>query len=64
MSTPSSFVIFISISNGGCDELVHHLDTVVGEQPNSLDNHRLDFFFSANITFKRLRSLLLAIPNL
>jgi len=61
MSTSSSFVIFNSVSNGGCDELVHHFDTVVGEQPNSLDSQRLDFFFSANITFKRLRSLLAAI---
>ncbi|MBR1401580.1 MAG: hypothetical protein IJ604_07040 [Prevotella sp.] len=30
-------------------QLVHHLDTVVGEQTNSLDHHRLDLFFSANI---------------
>ena len=51
----------ITINKRGCDEFVHHLDTVVGEQPNSLDSQRLDFFFSANITFKRLRSLLAAI---
>ena len=60
-STSSNLVIFISISNGGCDEFVHHLETVVGEQPNSLDSQRLDFFFSTSITFKRLRSLLAAI---
>jgi hypothetical protein len=40
---------------------VHHLETVEGEQPNSLDSQRLDFFFSTNITFKRFRSLLAAI---
>ena len=60
-SISSSRVIFISISNGGCEELVHHLETVVGAQPNCLESQRLDFFFSANITFRRLRSLLLAI---
>ena len=57
----SNLVIFNSISNGGCEEFVHHLETVVGEQPNSLDSHRLDFFFSTSITFKRLRSLFAAI---
>ena len=60
-SISSSLVIFISISKGGCDELVHHLETVVGAQPNCLESQRLDFFFSASITFRRLRSLLLAI---
>ena len=61
ISTSSNFAVFISISNGGCDELVHHFETVVGAQPNSLDSQRLDFFFSARTTFRRLRSLLLAI---
>ena len=61
ISTSSSFAVFISISNGGCDELVHHFDTVVGAHPSCLDNQRLDFFFSARTTFRRLRSLLLAI---
>ena len=61
ISTSSSFAVFISISNGGCDELVHHFETVVGAHPNSLDSQRLDFFFSARTTFRRLRSLLLAI---
>ena len=41
--------------------MVHHFDTVVGAHPSCLDSQRLDFFFSANITFRRLRSLLLAI---
>ena len=49
------------LSNGGCDELVHHLETVVGAHPNCFDSQRLDFFFSASITFRRFRSLLLAI---
>ena len=61
ISTSSSFAVFISISSGGCDELVHHFETVVGAHPNSLDSQRLVFFFSARITFRRLRSLLLAI---
>ena len=61
MSTSSNFVIFISVSKGGCDELVHHLETVVGAQPNCLESHRLDFFFSARTTFRRLRSLLAVI---
>ena len=61
ISTSSNFAVFISISNGGCDELVHHFETVVGAHPSCLDNQRLDFFFSARITFRRLRSLLLAI---
>ena len=61
ISTSSNFAVFISISNGGCDELVHHFETVVGAHPNSLDSQRLVFFFSARITFRRLRSLLLAI---
>jgi len=61
ISTSSSFAVFISISSGGCDELVHHFETVVGAHPNSLESQRLDFFFSARTTFRRLRSLLLAI---
>ena len=61
MSTLSSLVIFNNVSNGGCDELVHHFETVVGAQPSCLESQRLDFFFSANITFSRLRSLFAAI---
>ena len=60
-STLRSLEVFISISNGGCDELVHHFDTVVGAHPSCLDSQRLDFFFSTSTTFKRLRSLLPAI---
>lgn len=60
-STFSNFVIRKCISNGGCDELAHHFNTVVGAHPNCLDSQRLDFFFSARITFKRLRSLLFDI---
>jgi len=51
----------MSVSNGGCDEFVHHFETVVGAHPNYLDSQRLVFFFSANITFRRLRSLLFVI---
>ena len=61
MSTSSNLVIFISVSKGGYDALVHHLETVVGAQPNCLESHRLDFFFSARTTFRRLRSLLAVI---
>ena len=61
MSTSSNFVIFISVSKGGCDVFVHHLETVVGAQPNCLESHRLDFFFSARTTFRRLRSLFAVI---
>ena len=61
MSTSSNLVIFMSVSKGGCDALVHHLETVVGAQPNCLESHRLDFFFSARTTFRRLRSLFAVI---
>lgn len=61
MSTSSSLVIFNKVSNGGCDELVHHLDTVVGAHPSCLESQRLDFFFSTNITFSLLRSFFAAI---
>ena len=63
-STSSSLAVFISISNGGCDELVHHFDTVVGAHPSCLDSQRLDLFFSTSTTFKRLRSLLAAILHI
>ena len=61
MSTSSSLVIFNNVSNGGCDELVHHFETVVGAQPSCLESQRFDFFFSTNITFSRLRSFFSAI---
>ena len=59
--TSNNFDIFINISNGGCEEFVHHFETVVGAHPSCFDNHRFDFFFSANITLTRFKSLFSAI---
>lgn len=53
----SRLAIFSIDSNDGCEELVHHFETVVGAQPNRSANHLLVFFFSAKITFKRFKSL-------
>ena len=53
----SRLAIFSIDSNDGCEELVHHFETVVGAQPNCSANHLLVFFFSAKITFKRFKSL-------
>lgn len=53
----SRLAIFSIDSNDGCEELVHHFETVVGAQPNCSANHLLVFFFSAKITFKRFKPL-------
>ena len=41
--TPNSLDIFASVSISGCEELVHHLETVEGFTPNASDNHLLGY---------------------
>ena len=50
-STSSSFAILTSKAISGCDELVHHLETVDGFMPNSVASHLLVFCFSATTTY-------------
>ena len=49
--------ILIMASNGGCDVLVHHLETVEGFTFNCSANHLLVFFFSTSTIFKRFKSI-------
>ena len=49
--------ILIMASNGGCDVLVHHLETVEGFTFNCSANHLLVFFFSTSTIFKRFISI-------
>lgn len=44
-STLSSFAILTNKAISGCDELVHHLETVEGLMPNSVASHLLVFCF-------------------
>ena len=37
--TFNSFEIFANVSISGCDEFVHHFETVDGFTPNASDNH-------------------------
>ena len=64
VSHSNNSAILSRVWRSGCEEFVHHFDTVVGEQPNSLDNQRLDFFFSTSSTFRRLSSLFAAISSI
>lgn len=50
---------FRTISKLGCDEFVHHFETVVGLTPNCSHSHLFVFFFSANNIFSRLISRIL-----
>ena len=59
MSASKTFIIFRTISKLGCDEFVHHFETVVGLTPNCSHNHLFVFFFSANNIFSRLISRIL-----
>lgn len=56
MSIFNRSVIFSTVAKSGCDEFVHHFDTVEGFTPNSSANHLLVFFFSTSINFKRFMS--------
>ena len=58
MSMFNNFEILIIVSNGGCDVLVHHFETVEGFTPNCSANHLLVFFFSTSTIFKRLISII------
>ena len=52
----SSFEILANVSMSGCDEFVHHLETVDGLTPSSSDSHLLVFFCSTNTIFRRFTS--------
>ena len=54
--TSNSFEILAKVSMSGCEELVHHLETVDGLTPSSSDNHLLVFFCSTNTNFRRFTS--------
>ena len=58
MSTFNNFDMLIIDSNGGCDVLVHHFETVEGFTFNCSANHLLVFFFSTSTIFKRLISII------
>ena len=61
MPTSSSLEILARVSMSGCDEFVHHLETVEGFTPNSSDSHLLVFFCSTNTNFKRLISCIFSV---
>lgn len=48
----------MTISNGGCEELEHHFDTVEGSLPNCSASHFPVLFFSARILFNRFISFI------
>ena len=52
----NSFEILAKVSISGCEELVHHLETVDGLTPSFSDSHLLVFFCSTNTNFRRLTS--------
>lgn len=52
-STSSSFAILTNNAISGCEEFVHHFETVDGLMPNSDASHLLVFCFSAKTTFIR-----------
>ena len=52
---PRSFEILARVSMSGCDELVHHLETVEGFTPSSSDNHLLVFFVPLTLVLGDLR---------
>ena len=41
--TSNSFEIFANVSMSGCEEFVHHFETVDGFTPNASDNHLLGY---------------------
>ena len=71
--TLRSLAIFVRGSMSGCEELVHHLETVDGLTPSSSDNHLLGalnhiiniagppFFFQSTLISGDLRPALLLI---
>ena len=56
MSTPSKSEILSKLLRSGCDELVHHFETVDGFTPNCSANHLLVHFFSTKTTLMRFIS--------
>ena len=56
MSIFNRSVIFSTVAKSGCEEFVHHFDTVEGFTPNSSASHLLVCFFSTSINFKLLLS--------
>ena len=64
ISTPSKSEILSKLLRSGCDELVHHFETVDGFTPNCSANHLLVRFFSTKTTFMRfISSITLFVCN-
>ena len=64
ISTPSKSEIFSKLLRSGCDEFVHHFDTVDGFTPNCSASHLLVRFFSTKTTFMRfISSITLFVCN-
>ena len=55
-STPTlrSLEIFANVSMSGCDEFVHHLETVDGFTPNASDNHIAGFLLFYEYNFQAI----------
>ena len=60
ISTSSKSEILSKLLRSGCDELVHHFETVDGFTPNCSANHLLVRFFSTKTTFMRFISSIIA----
>lgn len=58
-STSNSLAILIRLAKSGCDEFVHHFETVDGLIFNCSDSHLLVLFFSTNTIFSLLISFIL-----
>ena len=64
ISTPSKSEILSKLLRSGCDELVHHFETVDGFTPNCSASHLLVRFFSTKTTFMRfISSITLFVCN-
>lgn len=50
-STSNNLAILTRLAKSGCEELVHHFETVEGLIFNCSDSHLLVLFFSTNTTF-------------
>ena len=63
-SHPSNSAIRSKVGSVGWVMLLHHLETVTGETPNSSASHTPVLFFSTKTTFNRFKSLLTMFNNL
>ena len=57
-STSSNLAILTRLAKSGCEELVHHFETVEGLIFNCSDSHLLVLFFSTNTIFSLLISFI------